>query len=180
MVSSPFEVLPGLRFEFVFPAPPSSDFDLRGFPFLPFDCACDCDDCSFASFSPATPDPLAPAAEAAATGFAPSAIADFFRFAFAFAFTFALDADAAEAATETACEFEFPFVAAAFEFELALAALELVFEFAVILCLELLCSRNPKTLGTYADEGEGRSGARLLKVMRNRCGKVVPKDAPST
>ena len=41
-------------------------------------------------------------------------------------------------------------------------------------------TRKPNTLGTYSAFASGGSGIRLLKVMRNRWGKVVPKAAPST
>jgi hypothetical protein len=44
----------------------------------------------------------------------------------------------------------------------------------------LLYTRNPKTRGTYADSAGSGSGTKLLKVIRNRCGKVVPNAAPST
>ena len=44
----------------------------------------------------------------------------------------------------------------------------------------LLYTRKPKTRGTYADSAGSGSGTRLLNVIRNRCGKVVPNAAPST
>ena len=109
---------------------------------------------------------VAPAAEAEAAGFVTTSVIedDFFRFG--------LEADA----DATDGELELPFVIA-FEFELIPELFALA---AVILCLALLWTRNPKTRGTYADSCDGRSGTRLLKVMRNRCAKVVPNDAPST
>lgn len=47
-------------------------------------------------------------------------------------------------------------------------------------CLADLCIRKPNTLGTYTDSGASASGTKFEKVMRNRWGNVVPKDAPST
>ena len=41
-------------------------------------------------------------------------------------------------------------------------------------------TRNPKTRGTYVEFGGSGSGTRLLNVMRNRWGNVVPIAAPST
>ena len=53
-------------------------------------------------------------------------------------------------------------------------------EEVLVRCLADMWTRNPKTLGTYAESGGSRSGTRLLNVIRNKCGKVVPKAAPST
>lgn len=47
-------------------------------------------------------------------------------------------------------------------------------------CLADMCTRNPKTRGMYAESCGNGSGTRLLKVIRNKCGNVVPNAAPST
>ena len=51
-------------------------------------------------------------------------------------------------------------------------------EEVLVRCLADMCTRNPNTLGTYAESGGSRSGTRLLNVIRNKCGNVVPKAAP--
>ena len=55
-----------------------------------------------------------------------------------------------------------------------------VFDPPLARCLADMCTRKPNTLGIYAESGGSGSGTKLLNVIRNKCGKVVPKAAPST